>query len=174
MSFLEFVGTFFTLKDTFKLVVSGVILLILNIIFLRFIFRKEYRLFKNLGKPILFLNQTSSQNTSFGVEINLFKQSKIFNVKDVEETTLNVIRNERNDLGFIVVGVSNKTQNLSDIVECLTKSRCPSIIYTFGDSKAIKPDDMQLIYKYQKIGICNTSTRLIGDVFSILSVYPNE
>jgi len=135
--------------------------------FLRFFFRKEIRLFNNRCRPIMIFKSTDED---MEIETKLLRDSKLFNVpEDPTNKHQNIDRIKNHSL--IIIGYSEGMANFDDIFNGAKNAGVPVIIY----SKNKIPDDVfNKLRNYSWYSTCQVPLRLINDVFTILSTFPNK
>ncbi len=143
--------------------------------FLKWHYKKEKRLFKNLSRP--FEIYTISDNPkSMETEINMIKKNQFFNkcpdrtFKDIENTVLS------EDLSLVILAIDAETkeEDFNKALEKISSLKKPLIIYTLGDRKINWMFTNSNIKKYALHAIATTPLRLVSDMFTILSTYKND
>ena len=135
--------------------------------FLRFFFRKEIRLFNNRRRPIMIFKSTSED---MEVETKILRDSKLFNIpENPTDKHQNIDRIK--DHSLIIIGYSTGMTNFDDIFNGAKSVGVPVIVY----SKDKIPDDIfNKLRNYSWYSTCQVPLRLINDVFTILSTFPNK
>lgn len=135
----------------------------------RFLVRKEVRLFKNLQRKVYFL-RVADQPT-MQREIEMATRSGLFtlhpSIVDVHRDggVLEMI----DPAAVIVVGYSPTYCQYEAIVERARRHSIPLIV--FAESSQITVH-MPLFRGYPYFEMCNTSTRLLSTIFNICAVTP--
>lgn len=135
--------------------------------FLRFFFRKEIRLFNNRRRPIMIFKSTGED---MEIETKLLRDSKLFNIpEDPTDKHQNIDRIKNHSL--IIIGYSAGMTNFDDIFNGAKIAGVPVIVY----SKDKIPDDVfNKLRNYSWYSTCQVPLRLINDVFTVLSTFPNK
>ncbi len=136
---------------------------------IRHIYRKERILYRNLKRPIKIFRP---KNHTMDSEINTLRKSGLFRIEDSTEDLRDVhtITNH----SILVVGYKKEMADFDDFIKEVMNKNLPLIIYTFGDSRALSKEQMDLLYSYPWYTISNTPLRLLSDVFTISSIFPYE
>ena len=134
--------------------------------FIYFFFKKEWRLFQNRRRPIMIFR---SADQNMGVAFNLLQDTKLFKVEEPTENYQDSIRLNKHSL--VIIGYSSGMNGFKDIVESAKQKRIPIIVY--AKPSDISDEDMKILNDYCYYSICNIPLRLINDVFTILSTFPN-
>lgn len=135
--------------------------------FLKFFFRKEIRLFNNRSRPIMIFKSTGQD---MEIETKLLRDSKLFNIpEDPTDKHQNIDRIKNHSL--IIIGYSTGMTNFDDIFNGAKSAGVPVIVY----SKDKIPDDVfNKLRNYSWYSTCQVPLRLINDVFTVLSTFPNK
>jgi hypothetical protein len=135
--------------------------------FFTFFFRKEIRLFKNRKRPIMIFK---SAGEDMEIETKLLRDNQLFNIpEEPTDKHQNIDRIKNHSL--IIIGYSAGMTNFEDIFNGAKNAGIPVIIY----SKDKIPDDIfNKLRNYSWYSSCQVPLRLINDVFTILSTFPNK
>lgn len=159
---------FFAL-DVYSLVAFIVYVLIaaiLVVLFALFFFRKELRLYKNCRRPIMIFK---SSGEDMEIETKLLRDTKLFNIpEDPTDKHQNIDRIKNHSL--IVIGYSPNMANFKNIYAGAKNYRLPVIVYTKSDLGKVRDS----LNDYSFYSICQCPLRLLNDVFTILSTFPNK
>jgi len=111
-----------------------------------------------------------STDEDMEIETKLLRDSKLFNVpEDPTNKHQNIDRIKNHSL--IIIGYSEGMANFDDIFNGAKNAGVPVIIY----SKNKIPDDVfNKLRNYSWYSTCQVPLRLINDVFTILSTFPNK
>ena len=139
----------------------------IGVAFIVFFLKKEWRLFKNRRRPIMIFK---SKDQNMGVAFNLLSDSKLFKIETPTENYQDSVRLDKHSL--VIVGYTKKMQGLKGIIDEAKNKRVPVIIY--AKPNEIDQEDMKILETYSYRSMCNTPLRLVNDVFTILSTYPNR
>lgn len=159
-----------TALDIYSLVAFAVYFILGALVcfaFLSFFFRKEICLFNNRRRPIMIFKSTGED---MEVETKLLRDSKLFNIpEDPTDKHQNIDRIK--DHSLIIIGYSAGMTNFGDIFNGAKSVGVPAIVY----SKDKIPDDVfNKLRNYSWYSTCQVPLRLINDVFTILSTFPNK
>lgn len=135
--------------------------------FIVFFLKKEWGLFINRRRPIMIFK---SEDQNMGIAFNLLSDSKLFKIETPTENYQDSVRLNKHSL--VIVGYTKKMQGLKNIIDEAKNRRVPVIIY--AKPSEIDQEDMKILEAYSYHSICNTPLRLVNDVFTILSTYPNK
>lgn len=130
--------------------------------------KKEKRLFDNIQRPIALL---PSSTDSLEIESHLldavdFFETKLLpaDIRSLDEITakyrLVIIRYE-------------DSENFWHIFNALADRVVPMVIYS-KPAEIQQPALKKIQERYSRYALCNTSLRLISDVFAIMSTYPEN
>ena len=138
-------------------------------------YRKEKRLFKNLSRP--FEIYTISDNPkSMETEINMIKKNQFF--KKCPDKTFKDIRNTdlSEDLSLVILAIDAETkeEDFNKALEKISFLKKPLILYTLGDRRIEWLNANSNIKDYALHTIATTPLRLVSDMFTILSTYKND
>ncbi len=135
--------------------------------FLKFFFRKEIRLFNNRSRPIMIFKSASQD---MEIETKLLRDSRLFNIpEDPTDKHQNIDRIK--DHSLIIIGYSEDMTNFDDIFNGAKNAGIPVIVY----SKNKIPDGVfNKLRDYSWYSTCQVPLRLINDVFTILSTFPDK
>ena len=150
--------------------ISMILLVVVNFIlfvsFLNFSLSKEYRLFKNVKRPIKVIKTDKNQMEN---EIATLKKIGFFNLSEpsfFDHKNLDMT----DDDGLAILGYSPDMENFNNIVDKLENKKNPLIIYT---KERLKDEHLEYLRKKSSwYSICNFPLKLSGDVFAILSTFP--
>lgn len=133
------------------------------------LYRKERILYRNLKRPIKIFRP---QNCTMDSELKTLRKSGLFHIENSTED-LRAIHTITNH-SIVVVGYKQGMTEFEVFIKDVMQKNLPLIIYTFGDSRALTKEQMDLLYSYPWYTISNTPLRLLSDVFTISSMYPYE
>ena len=173
-STLELASRLLGWRDMLGAAVWLIGVLIIGVLFLLFVLRKQWRLFKNTAKPIIFIN-LSGINDGMDVEAKLLRRSGFFSSPEVTNDSRSIDLLDKQSL--VVLGISDETDGVQfeAIYRKITTLTKPVIIYTLGArGTAFIQKNEGLIKGYSFHTIATTPLRLMGDIFSILSTFPEQ
>ncbi len=145
---------------------------IVGVLFLWFVFRKQWRFFKNINKPIIFIN-LSGISDGMDVEAKLLQRSRFFCTPEVTSDCRSIDLVEKQSL--VVIGVSDATdvKQFEAIYQKIATLTKPTVIYTLGArGTSFVSKSEALIKGYSFHTIATTPLRLVSDIFAILSTFP--
>lgn len=137
--------------------------------FLHFFFRKEVRLFRNLGRKIYLLNTGGS---NLETERQMLVKNGLFSVSesilDVRQDTkqLQVLEG----FAVFVLGYSNTYTNYAAIVDYAKTHNSPIVV--FAKPTEITTDHMKIFQQHIYFEMCNTSARLLTTILGISLIMP--
>ncbi len=168
-----FLGILLTWRDVAIIAIDAIGFIVVAILFLWFVFRRQWRLFKNISKPLIFINLTDVAD-GMSVEAAMLKKSGFFSTPEVSSDPRSIDLIDRQSL--IILGVGDTT-NLERFKEIYTKIKGltkPVIIYTLGNrDTSFLRDNNTLVKSYSFHTIATTPLRLVSDIFTILSTFPH-
>jgi hypothetical protein len=138
----------------------------------RFIVRKEVRLFQNLQRTVYLIKMGKEPNLQR--EHELIRQAGIF-------TLHHAVLDYAGDKGILetikgkcvmVLGYSEALDSYRPIIERATRSHIPIIV--IAQPNEISPDHMAAFREYPYFEMCNTSARLLTTIFNLSAVTPYE
>lgn len=134
-----------------------------------FFYKKERIFYRNLQRPIKIFRP---KNCTMDSEIGTLRKSGLFHIEDPTEDLreAHTIVNH----SILVVGYKKEMVGFEKFIKDVMGKNLPIIIYTFGDSRALSKELMDMLYEYPWYTISNTPLRLLSDVFTISSIYPYE
>jgi hypothetical protein len=137
--------------------------------FLYFFFRKEIRLFKNRKRPIMIFK---SAGNNMVLEVKLLRDCKFFNIpEEPTEAPQNIDRIRNHSLVIIGYSSSMDISDFEKIYNGVKNAGIPVIVY----SKERIPDDVfRMLRDYSYYSTCQVPLRLLNDVFTILSTFPQN
>lgn len=104
------------------------------------------------------------------IETKLLRDAKIFNIP--EEPTDKYQNLDRiKDHGLVIVGYSNLMNNFNNIFEGAINAGIPIIVYS---KNTIPKNVFNRLRSYSWYSTCQVPLRLLNDVFTILSTFPNK
>ncbi|HUW22400.1 MAG TPA: hypothetical protein VMW41_07090 [Candidatus Bathyarchaeia archaeon] len=149
--------------------ISVVVASVIAVKIVRYMYRKEQILYRNLKRPIKVFKP---KNCTMDSEIGTLRKSGLFRIEDSTDD-LRDIHTVTNH-SILVVGYKKEMVDFEKFIKEVRGKNLPLIIYTFGDSRALSKELMDMLYTYPWYTISNTPLRLLSDVFTISSMYPYE
>ncbi|MBU6500340.1 MAG: hypothetical protein KGJ89_00730 [Patescibacteria group bacterium] len=164
-------SSIFDLYWTGELIWAVVIIGIATILAFRAIYRKERRFIKNISKRFTIFSLTS---VSLDAELDLVKRSGLFNAPGKIETDQRIFDGLDRNQGLLVLAIDEKTneQTFEQIYRKIEALRKPVIIYTAGNRQI--PWLTSDLHAYSFYTIATSPLRLMSDIFTILSTFPND
>ena len=150
----------------------GALVLVVGVIvfwssFLRFSIFKALRLFRNRQRPILIFK---SQGEDMQVETKLLRDCKLFNIPEEPTDKLQDINRITNHC-LVIIGYSTGMKDFNKIYKGVQRFGVPVIIYSKGN---IPASAMKTIKEYPWYSVCQVPLRLLNDVFTVLSTFPEK
>lgn len=142
---------------------------VFGILFLRFVFRKEYRLYKNLKRKIaVIVPDGASDDEKMDYEMKLLKRAGYFCIE--EPCLFNAIEWDR-DYGMVVLGY--KTGNADALKKVVDRigGEFPLMIYTYGDYGALGAEEKKILKDNLLYIVANIPLNFVNGVFTTLAVY---
>lgn len=133
----------------------------------QFFHKKERRLFKNIQRPIGII---ATEDKSMAHEAELLRRVGFFDVGNPSSDGR--AADLMNDKRLVIIGYTPDSQAFKDAFNAAKQREVPVIVYA-GPTR-ISNDDMTLLQGYSHHSMCNTPLRLISDVFSVMSTYPED
>jgi len=137
----------------------------------RFIIRKEIRLFENLKRKVYLLKTGSN---SLETEREMLVENGLYDVHDnildlsQETKALQTLKN----FAVFVVGYSQEYTRYQEIVNEAKSKNIPLVV--FAKPGEIILEHMTIFLGYTYFEMCNTSARLLITIFNLSIVTPNE
>lgn len=147
-------------------------------LFLRWFFKKERRLYRNLKRPIMIIAPTDENNAripgkEMRMEGDLLMKNGFLKIDD----TVKDYRSFKpsNNHCLVVLGYDTKMAGLNEVLQKVNQLQLPLIVYTYGKNvAAISDDHKKLFDKYPWAIYANFQLTLINHIFSTLAVYPYD
>lgn len=136
--------------------------------YLRFIRKKERRLFDNWKRPVAII---PSLEHPMANELRLLKKTAFLDNVEMlaaDSTSASLITDRHR---LVVLRYEKKSSYFWNVYEQMMVRQIPVIIY--AEQGAIDPKDFPRIQKYLYHTICNTPVRLLSDVAAIMAAYPS-
>lgn len=175
MQNLNNVSLVFDFFDILKLGSAIIIFLIMLFGFLRHFIRKEWRLYKNLQRPIMIITPSNNNGAIPGkgmeLEIEKLRESRLFNITDKMTDYRNF--DPQDDYCLVVLGYDKDMIGLDEVIIKIKNLQIPLIVYTYGKNEgAFDPNDMAILNGYPWTFIANFKLTLINSIFNTLATYP--
>lgn len=107
---------------------------------------------------------------NMGMETNILRDSKLFKIPEDPTNSYQDCNRIKNH-SLVIIGYTPKMDGFKDILDAIKVKKIPVIVYT---KEQIDPDDRKLLDSYPWHSVCNFPLKLMNDVFTILSTFPNE
>lgn len=128
--------------------------------------RKQRRVLTNLRRPIMVIG---TGDTDMIDQIKLLKEVDLFTVTDHRgDKATDFVKPEHR---LLVLGFA-ENDRYNRAFECARSRGIPLLIYAKPGS--ISSDGMSKISGYSYASLCNTDLRLVSDVFSVMSTFPEK
>jgi len=129
--------------------------------------KKEWRLFKNISRPIGII---ATEDKPMTHEAKLLERVGFFNVgaPSSDSRAVDLLNGNR----LIIIGYSPNSSTFKTAFNAAKEREIPVIVYA-GPTRIVD-EDMTLLQSYSHHSMCNTPLRLISDVFALMSTYPEE
>lgn len=161
------------------IIVSAVWLMtnaLLLIAFVWWFFRRQWKFYKNLKRPVLIFPPIGENNIPIAGgemknELKLLKDNGFLNVKDESGNFKSF-----NPVGkhcVVVIGYKPGMLGLADILRRIQSNHVPLIVYTYG-SNAINGNDKKLIDEYPYSLLANFPLTLLNHIFATVSSFPYD
>lgn len=154
------------------LVAYVVVRLIGFLIWSKFFYQKERRLFKNLKRKVYFLKFPDSQH-DLQTETRLIQKNGFFkadsDVKNYSDNLLHSIEEK----AAIVISYSPTYNGYQRLIDSLQPKKIPLVILAKSDSSnRILPEHTAIFDQYPYHQVCNGTSRLLTSLFSICAITP--
>lgn len=140
--------------------------------YLRILYRKEKLILDNLKRPIKVFFPQMSNGDDMEMEYNLLSRSGLFNVERPTSDVRDMVGVQNHSL--IILGCNKKMKNFDAVFDGAAQKKIPVVIYTFGNNEALTPGHWKKLKTYPYYSVCNTPLRLVSDVFTLISTFPNK
>lgn len=176
---MESLNNFTLALDIYDLLkFTFIIILFLGVLysFLRHFIRKEWRLYKNLQRPIMIItpsdNKGSIKGKGMELEIEKLRENKLFNISEKMTDYRNF--NPQDDYCLVILGYDKSMIGLDEILTKIKNLQIPLIVYTYGENNitALSADDKVKLDTYPWMLFANFSLTLMNSVFNTLATYP--
>lgn len=150
----------------------------LTFAFMRWFWRKQWRLHKNLKRPIMMITPTGMGDekipgTEMELERKLLKDNGFLNIED-GVTDYRSFSPPSNHC-LVVIGYHPDMQGLDDVIMKINNLQIPVIIYTYGKNiDAISENHKNLLKTYPYILYANFQLTLMNHIFCTLASYPYD
>lgn len=143
--------------------------------FNRWLFKNQWRLYRNLKRPIIVLtpvsNDTPMASGDMGEELLLLESNELLNITSGKHTYRNF--NPAGKHCVVVLGYKEGMDGLKEIVESVRSNHVPLIVYTYGQS--LSPgQDKTILDGYSYTIYANFPMTLMSQIFSTVSCFPYE
>lgn len=143
--------------------------------FFRHFFRKEWRLYKNLQRPIMIITPSNSGGLIAGkgmeLEIEKLKENKFFNISKKFSDYRNF--DPQDNYCLVVLGYDKGMIGLDEILGKIKDLQIPLIVYTYGENTtALNSVDKEKFDSYPWTLFANFRLTLINSIFNTLATYP--
>lgn len=172
-------STFTTIYDALSTItnVQSIILFLIGVVaativlvlFIVFFLRKEVRLFRNRRRPIMIFYPKGS-DFNLGSETKMLRESKLFNIPE-NPTDNHQDCHSISNHGLVVVGYVQGMLGFKEILDAVKAKKIPIIVYT---KQRLADADNKLLETYPWFSVCNFPLKLMNDIFTILSTFPND
>ncbi|SYZ71959.1 hypothetical protein TRIP_C20074 [Candidatus Zixiibacteriota bacterium] len=144
--------------------------------FAKWIFRRQWRLYRNLKRPVIVLIPTmnSGQMIPGGEmksEIQLLKTNKLLNIAEEPQEYRTFNPSEKHCV--VVIGYKPGMEGLPDILSRVKSNHVPLIVYTYGNN-AVGGSDKKLLDEYPYTLLANFPLTLLNQIFSTVASYPYD
>jgi len=132
------------------------------------IVRKERRLLTNLKRPIAVI---PARQGSMELEARLLKDVEFFSIDSLASDKRSIDLITKHRLVVLQYNADDKS-HFWKTYEALQSRQVPVIVYVKPGEISFKTDHMDRIQSYSLHTLCNTPLRLLSDVTSIMTTYP--
>lgn len=144
--------------------------------FVHWFFRRQWRFFKNLRRPIVILEPRQSSGDlvpggSMASEIEIIKENGFLNVD--RQPTDSRRFNPAGKHCIVVLGYKPGMIGLDDILIRIKSNHVPLIVYSYG-SNSITGDDKAKFDTYQLTLYANFPLTLLNHIFATVASYPYD
>lgn len=132
-----------------------------------FILRKSWRMSRNLSRPLAIVG---SSEDKMAYEKQLLEDTKFFkpiSLLDGDHRAADLIDG---NYRLVVLRYEANSDHFWSVYDKLQSDKIPVIVY--AKPGEIKGEDIQRVQKYLHHTLCNTPVRLLSDVWTIMSTYP--
>ncbi len=133
----------------------------------RLALKKQRRVMANLQRPIMVIGTDEGDMVD---QARLLKEIDLFNVSDLHrgEKATDFLKSEHR---LLVLGYS-KNPSFKKAFDSARNRQIPVLVY--AKPGAVPQDGMAEISGYSYASICNTDLRLVSDVFTLMSTFPEK
>lgn len=146
-------------------------------VFMRWFWRKQFRLYRNLKRPIMIITPTDERNAQIAgkemnIERNTLTQNRFLKIDDTVTDYRSF--NPNNKHCIVVLGYDPEMAGLDDVLNKVKALQIPLIVYTFGENNAIGDEHKPKFATYPLTLYANFQLTLMNHIFSTLAVYPYD
>jgi hypothetical protein len=173
----DFLGNISLTTWLIQILAAALLASFLTIEYLNWRTKKDWRLFKNLKRPIMIITPTDNSGKKIAgkemeVEIEMIKKGGLFNVSDSHHFQG---LSSKTDCCLLVVGYDKEMTGLESIINKAEAMQVPIIFYTYGENvAAISEDAKAVISRYPLHLYANFKLTLLNHIFTTLSTYSYE
>jgi hypothetical protein len=143
--------------------------------FARWIFRRQWRLFQNLKRPVVILQPQQPTGDvmpggKLDVEIGMIRENGFLNVANqpTDHRSFNPVGKHC----VVVLGYRPGMVGLGDILSRIKSNHVPLIVYTYGE--VISGPDKETLGSYPSALYANFPITLLNHIFATVASYPYE
>jgi hypothetical protein len=143
--------------------------------FARWIFRRQWRLYRNLKRPIIILEPIDEDghkipSGDLKIIVNTLRRSGLFNVRLMDYREYNPSMKHC----IVVAGYIEGMAGLTDILRKIGGNQVPLIVYTYGIFLSSENEDKKKIENYPYSVCANFPLTVLSHIFSNVTGFPYE
>lgn len=155
----------------------GISVAVSAVLFWRWFLRREFRLYRNLKRPVMVITPTDKHNVQIPgkdmrIEIDLLVRNGFLKIHNGLTDYRAFNPNTRHCV--VVLGYDPKMSGMDDVLTKVKNLQIPLIVYTFGENNALSAEHRQKFASYPLTIFANFQLTLINHIFSTLAVYPYD
>lgn len=148
---------------------------LIHLAFARWVFKRQWRLFQNLKRPVVILQPQQANGEvipggRLDVEIGMIRANGFLNVGDqpTDYRSFNPIGKHC----VVVLGYRSGMVGLADILSRIKSNHVPLIVYSYGE--VISGPDEETLGSYPSALYANFPITLLNHIFATVASYPYE
>ena len=164
----EFLINNVLLNPSFWVSVASAI--IMSFLFFNYLYKKEFRIFRNLNRSIFIFSSDDSLNLRN--EYDTLKSTKLCkNISQPEKLELKSL-DKINKFSVVIIGYSSSYQYYSKVFDLLKSKGIPVIVY--APREKVIPAHMDIVNQYLYWELCNIPSRILPAIFNLALIISYE
>lgn len=144
--------------------------IITSIAFFKYLYKKEFRIFRNLNRPVYIF--TSDNSLNLRNEYDTLKQTKLCKTISQPEILELKSLDKIDKYSVVIIGYSSSFTEYSQVFAYLKNKGIPIIIY--APNERVTPEHMNLIKQYLYCELCIIPSRILPAIFNLALIISYE